>query len=154
MYFVSYDTSLYINIALGIVRSAAADQTTCSMIATNSVAISKFQFACSMGNIQAVYRFFAEGQDPNEASVHGSTGLMGACMNNHFNLVKYLVGRGAIVNAADSDGYTALMAAISLGRLHISQVLCESGADVNAVDDHGSTALMEASEEGHLTTVR
>ena len=45
--------------------------------------------ACRDGNIQAVYRFKAKGQDLNERDEVGRTGLMMASFHNHLNIVKF-----------------------------------------------------------------
>ena len=89
--------------------------------------------ACSEGNIRAVYRFKAKGQDLNEGNAEGIRGLMKASSHNHLNIAKYLVGRGAILDTANSFGYTALMVACRNAHLDVSRFLCESGTDVNAL---------------------
>ena len=65
--------------------------------------------ACREGNIRAIYRLKAKGQDLNESDEDGWTGLVFASFHNHLNIAKYLVRRGAIVDAADDYGYTAVM---------------------------------------------
>ena len=79
---------------------------------------------------------------------------VGIFLDNHLNIVKYLVGRGAIVDSVNDDGETALIAASGGDHLDTLRFLCESGADVNAAINDGWTALMEASDQGHLAVVR
>ena len=93
--------------------------------------LADFLVACREGNIRAIYRFIAKGQDLNEGV--SWTGLMMASYYNHLNIAKYLVGRGAILDTANSFGYTALMVACRNAHLDVSRFLCESGTDVNAL---------------------
>ena len=72
-------------------------------------AFADFLVVCREGNIRAVYRLKAKGQDLNEADAQDRTGLMWASLHNQLNIAKYLVRRGAIVDAADDYGYTAVM---------------------------------------------
>ena len=68
----------------GRLSRAATDQTTSSMSA-----LVDFLDACREGNIRAVYRFKAKGQDLNERDEVGRTGLMMASFHNHLNIVKF-----------------------------------------------------------------
>jgi ankyrin repeat protein len=73
--------------------------------ATSSMSrLANFITACREGNIWAVYRLKAKGQDLNEGDAEGITGLMMASLNNQLNIVKYLVRQGAIVDAANNYG--------------------------------------------------
>ena len=71
--------------------------------------LANFLGACRDGNIEAVRVYTTRGQDMNEADEAGKTGLMWASLNNHLNIVEYLVRRGAIVNTADNHRWTALI---------------------------------------------
>ena len=84
----------------------------------------------------------------------GLTALMGASVDGHLEIVKYLISTGADVNAKNDDGWTALIfASTTKGHLEIVKYLISKDADINAKRDKGLTALMVASS-GKLEIVK
>jgi len=69
-------------------------------------------------NAPAAARALIEsGADPNLTDPEGSTALMLAIVNTHFDLAAMLVDEGVALNVADSTGMTALYAAVDVHTL-------------------------------------
>ncbi len=86
--------------------------------------------------------------DINQISANGSTALLMAILNGHYQVAAFLMDHGANPNIADKDGKAALYAAIEMRNmsttdtpgpgadkaeaLELTQVLLKHGADPNA----------------------
>ncbi len=77
-----------------------------------------------------------------------------AVINQHLEMVKYLLDKCADVNAKDRYKKTALHWASEIGHLEIVQCLIKKRADVNAYNTQGRTALHLASIVGHFKIVQ
>jgi ankyrin repeat protein len=75
-------------------------------------------FAVQLGQMDAVRALFDAGADVNEALPDGTSALVLATQNGHWELGAFLVDRGANVNA-DKQGWTALHQIIRLRRTNI-----------------------------------
>lgn len=76
-----------------------------------------------------------------------------ASIEDHLEIVKYLVTCGVDANTEDHYGFTAFYLASSNGNLEIVKYLLTSGADINTKYGDGWTALHMAAENGHLEIV-
>ena len=107
-----------------------------------------FLFAVRAGRAQAVQALLAGGADVNETAPDGTSALVIAAANAHWELAAFLLERGADPNAAE-QGWPALHQVIrtrnlnigffphpeptgTLGSLEFARSLLEHGADVNA----------------------
>jgi ankyrin repeat protein len=68
--------------------------------------------AASSGNLAAVEKAIAAGEDVNSATKYGDTALIYACAFGHLEIVKFLIKHGANVNAQNEKGFTPLINAI------------------------------------------
>ncbi|AYV85138.1 MAG: repeat protein [Satyrvirus sp.] len=75
-------------------------------------------------------------------------GLAWASVNNHLEIVKYVIEKGADIHAENDQ---ALRKASRNGHLEIVKLLIEKGANIHAVNDG---ALHGASFNGHLEIVK
>ena len=107
-----------------------------------------FLFAVRAGHINAVHVFLARGADVNETTPDGTSALVIAAANAHWELGSVLLEAGANPNAAE-QGWTALHQLVRTRNLNIGffphpeptgrlssldfgRVLIEHGVDVNA----------------------
>lgn len=100
--------------------------------------------AAKRGDILAIERFIAEGQDVNakRQTVDGETPLHVASRAGQIGAIRLLVNRGANINAKDSERMTPLMAAITEKQnSEVIDLLIALGANINAQDKAGMTAL-------------
>lgn len=81
----------------------------------------------------------------NAGDEFGITPLHFAAINNHIQVVTYLISRGGRVNSKTKKGITPLYGACSEGRKEIVEMLIASGADVNAATEDGAIPLHAAS---------
>ena len=79
-------------------------------------------------------------QDPD-----GTTALIHAVCQGHFDIVSMLLDKNADVNIHDSEGKTALIHAVDLGYDDIAEsLIVEDKSDTNIQDSYGCTALIYA----------
>uniref|UniRef100_S4RZ36 Protein phosphatase 1 regulatory subunit n=1 Tax=Petromyzon marinus TaxID=7757 RepID=S4RZ36_PETMA len=64
-----------------------------------------------------------------------------ACIDENFDMVKFLVERDANINQADNEGWTPLHAAASCGYIDIAKYLIAHGANVAAVNSESELPL-------------
>ncbi|MBM3962198.1 MAG: ankyrin repeat domain-containing protein [Planctomycetes bacterium] len=84
------------------------------------------------GNLAAVQRILATGQDPNRGDGHGVTPLMHAAGSGHLDVVQALLAAKANPRLADAAGRSAWMHASEQGHLATVQALL-AAKDTNAV---------------------
>ncbi|KAL4911651.1 purine and uridine phosphorylase, partial [Aspergillus aurantiobrunneus] len=85
------------------------------------------------GHIRIARRLIAENRESiDEADSTGSSALMWATLNGHYEVTKLLLEQGADINAQGGQYGNALQASASEGHEKIVQILLEQGADINA----------------------
>ena len=127
-----------------------------------SVDVKKQQFinAAGTGDYKTVENFLTEGLSVDIRASDGSTALIYAAYNGHFNIVKILIANGADVNRKsyltdkNYSGRTALILAAQEGHVDILKILLENNADVNAKNQNGDTPLMYAAIRGNYEVVK
>uniref|UniRef100_A0A672T426 Histone-lysine N-methyltransferase EHMT2-like n=1 Tax=Sinocyclocheilus grahami TaxID=75366 RepID=A0A672T426_SINGR len=83
------------------------------------------------------------------------TPLLEAIVNNHVEVVKYLIQSGACVYHAVKDGSTGLHHAAKLGNLEVLMLLLSTGqVDLNTQDSGGWTPIIWAAEHRHIDVIR
>ncbi|XP_016096353.1 histone-lysine N-methyltransferase EHMT2-like [Sinocyclocheilus grahami] len=83
------------------------------------------------------------------------TPLLEAIVNNHVEVVKYLIQSGACVYHAEEDGSTGLHHAAKLGNLEVLMLLLSTGqVDLNTQDSGGWTPIIWAAEHRHIDVIR
>ena len=97
--------------------------------------------AAKTGNIEAVKKHLAAGEDMNVKSVIGLTPLYCAAAWGNKEIAELLIAKGAEVNAKDHKSWDSLHAAAAKGHKGIAELLIANGADVNAKDEDGGTPL-------------
>jgi ankyrin repeat protein len=107
--------------------------------------------AAKRGDLEAIERFIAEGQEVNEKR-YGETPLHRAAEAGQKEAIKLLIHHGAKINGKDDSGMTPLMYAMTgCKREDVSDLLIELGAKLDAQDHSGRTALDYAAREGNET---
>lgn len=89
--------------------------------------------AIRQGDLQKISQLLTNGEDIEEADIHGFKGLplRTACFAGNLGIVKALLDQGANPNAQASDGPAApLRAAIRAGHQTITRLLIERGTEV------------------------
>ncbi|XP_014553834.1 hypothetical protein COCVIDRAFT_28984 [Bipolaris victoriae FI3] len=85
----------------------------------------------------------------NSKDDHGTTPLIIAAEQGHYEMIEMLVDKGADVNAQSGYYGNALQAASAVGHKEIAMLLLDKGADVNAQSGYYGNALQVASANGH-----
>ena len=102
--------------------------------------------AARTGNVAALQRHLANGQDI-DAKQNGNVHAIGlAALFGHVEAVEFLIKKGADVDQQTKDGGTALHGASFLGRTKVVEALLMAGANVNIRNNNGITPLDECSE--------
>jgi formylglycine-generating enzyme required for sulfatase activity len=104
--------------------------------------------AAKQGNVAAVKKAIAAGENVNAAGADGWTALALAASSGKPEAVKALLKAGAQVNAKSVNGQTPLIAAALSGNPAVVKALLDNGADVFAVTAQGVTALDIARRSG------
>lgn len=112
--------------------------------------------AITTGNIDAVRKLLAEGEDPNECyGADEEPALLVAAVEKREEIVHLLLQAGANPNHGDMCGYTPLMAAVCADAVHIVEYLLAAGADPHrACGCTGANALHDAAIGGHTAIVK
>jgi ankyrin repeat protein len=77
------------------------------------------------------------------------TPLIQSCIENHYEIVEFLIEKGANVDLKGRDGMNALMIASHRGYLDIVKLLIYKKSDVNLKNNAGYTSLMFALENNN-----
>jgi ankyrin repeat protein len=116
--------------------------------------------AAERGDLEAVRRWIARGEDVDLAVPSRGTALIRAATWGHLAVVEELLSAGADPNRSEGRGRrpeglqrTPLAAAAAQGSLAIVRRLLDAGAAVEAAPEGDGTALMEAAQHGHLDIV-
>jgi ankyrin repeat protein len=131
-------------------------------------------FATRAGHLDAVEALLDGGAKIDDPTSDGTTALLVAVINAHWDLAAYLLDRGANPNAM-FNGATALhllaegrtihygfqsgqppapVATGTLSSLDVAKLLIAHGAEVDARSRRGSTALMDATSPADLDLMR
>ena len=131
--------------------------------------VQKFLRAAEEGNIAVLASLLVQDDNDNEHEVNNGfkeefhvdccnseclTALHFASVNNHENIVRFLITKGAHLEPRTKCGWTPLMFASHYGHLSIVNLLAQSKADVNIPNNMGATALICACRSGHSKVVR
>ena len=91
--------------------------------------------------------------DKDSKGANQRTPLHYACLNNHLEIVEYLLSQKANLEAKDKNEKTPLHYACEGCFLPIAEFLISKGADIEATDKYKRTPLYLASQEGHLSII-
>uniref|UniRef100_A0A8C2FBH2 Euchromatic histone-lysine N-methyltransferase 2 n=1 Tax=Cyprinus carpio TaxID=7962 RepID=A0A8C2FBH2_CYPCA len=109
--------------------------------------------AAQRGLLEVCYLLIQAGAKVDAQDKTLRTPLLEAIVNNHVEVVKYLIQRGACVYHA--DGSTGLHHAAKLGNLEVVLLLLSTGqVDINAQDSGGWTPIIWAAEHRHIDVIR
>jgi len=102
--------------------------------------------AADSGDLEEVKRVLASGaiiDEPGPAYNRSRTALGFAVLNNHTDVVKYLIDKGANIHVVDDEQDSALSLAASRGHADLVQYLLDHGAlsDLESRDKDGYTPL-------------
>ena len=105
--------------------------------------------AASQGNLKAVKRHIAAGDDINAILIapgipaSGATPLHISVLSDQGKVAQFLIEQHANINAKSEDehGGTPLHWAAVLGRIKMAERLIDAGADINASDNNGYMPL-------------
>lgn len=128
--------------------------------------------ACQNGHMRVTQILLTSGSDVDRYAQdsEGHTALTAACLNNHTDIIDFLVStsdtdcnRQSVSmsfpntnmepNLTGYGGWTGLMVASFLGNIEVVKLLIKLGALINVQDELGCTALIYASIGNHLETV-
>jgi ankyrin repeat protein len=90
---------------------------------SESVVQQSLMQATKQGDVKAVKKLLARGEDVDEKDEDGATALMWAAYHGSPEITKILIEAGADVDEKDEDGITALMAAADQGHTEIVELL-------------------------------
>lgn len=110
--------------------------------------------AADSGNLKATQLGVQQGLDIDTPDYFGHTPLYRAILNDHAEIVYYLVDHGAKIEATDGFGQTPIFALSKHGDIKVVQYLIEHGAQINVEDKFGQTPLFMASYGGHIDIVK
>lgn len=86
--------------------------------------------AAGFGDIRSMKFYLNRGVDINCETKYGNTALMTASLNNHKEIVEYLISKSADPNKSDHLKSTALNDAVSEGNFEIAKLLVDNGANI------------------------
>uniref|UniRef100_A0A8C9RZ28 Euchromatic histone-lysine N-methyltransferase 2 n=1 Tax=Scleropages formosus TaxID=113540 RepID=A0A8C9RZ28_SCLFO len=110
--------------------------------------------AAQRGLLEMCYLLIQAGAKVDAQDKAQRTPLLEAIVNNHIDVVRYLIQSGACVYHSD-DGSTGLHHAAKLGNLEIVNLLLGTGqVDINAQDSGGWTPIIWAAEHRHINVIR
>lgn len=78
----------------------------------------------------------------NEVDANGFTALYLACINNHLDLVRFLLENGANPNCKTRSGWTPLLYAASEQKTEMMSLLLDYRADPHVFDSSFNTPLI------------
>lgn len=129
-----------------------------SMLRRSGGAQDELWDAATDGNLAAAEAALQGGADINaldtRSSRSGRYALNWAVLNDHADLVRFLLGRGAAVNAQNRTGFTALHHAAEAGSANAARALLAAGADTSIRNAAGATPADVARSNGNLTVAR
>uniref|UniRef100_A0A8C1N0Q7 Euchromatic histone-lysine N-methyltransferase 2 n=1 Tax=Cyprinus carpio TaxID=7962 RepID=A0A8C1N0Q7_CYPCA len=109
--------------------------------------------AAQRGLLEVCYLLIQAGAKVDAQDKTLRTPLLEAIVNNHVEVVKFLIQSGACVYHA--DGSTGLHHAAKLGNLEVVLLLLSTGqVDINAQDSGGWTPIIWAAEHRHIDVIR
>ncbi|XP_051520544.1 histone-lysine N-methyltransferase EHMT2-like isoform X3 [Myxocyprinus asiaticus] len=110
--------------------------------------------AAQRGLLEICYLLVQAGAKVDTQDKMLRTPLLEAIVNNHVDVVKYLIQSGACVYHVE-DGSTGLHHAAKLGNLEVVTLLLSTGqVDLNAQDSGGWTPVIWAAEHRHIDVIR
>ncbi len=113
---------------------------------------SLIELAALVGNLDLIKYFLEKGFDKKAFLKDGS--LISAAINNHVEIVKYLINQGKDINQHDCcNSMTALCMASQMQCAECVELLCDMGADIEAESEYG-TPLFAAASSGDLKIVK
>lgn len=114
--------------------------------------------ACYRGRLQTVKLLLERGSAAEEIinarNMYGSTALLLAAENGHFDVVKLLVEAGADIDIPTNYGSTPLLYGANCGNMNIVKLLVERGAKMLTVNDGGYTMVGTCVVEGELEILK
>uniref|UniRef100_A0A8C6TK55 Ankyrin repeat domain 29 n=1 Tax=Neogobius melanostomus TaxID=47308 RepID=A0A8C6TK55_9GOBI len=111
-------------------------------------------WAARQGNLALLQLLLNSGRvDADCRDTYGTTALMVASYNGHYDCVKELIMQGADINYQRETGSTALFFAAQQGHHDVCKLLFEFGASTDCQTKDGGTALTVASQYGHSKVV-
>uniref|UniRef100_A0AAY4E6X1 Euchromatic histone-lysine N-methyltransferase 2 n=1 Tax=Denticeps clupeoides TaxID=299321 RepID=A0AAY4E6X1_9TELE len=112
--------------------------------------------AAQKGLLEVCYLLVQAGAKVDAQDKTLRTPLLEAIVNNHIDVVKFLIQSGACVyHVVSEDGSTGLHHAAKLGNLDVVNLLLGTGqVDVNAQDSGGWTPIIWAAEHRHIDVIR
>uniref|UniRef100_A0A671QDT4 Histone-lysine N-methyltransferase EHMT2-like n=1 Tax=Sinocyclocheilus anshuiensis TaxID=1608454 RepID=A0A671QDT4_9TELE len=109
--------------------------------------------AAQRGLLEVCYLLIQAGAKVDAQDKTLRTPLLEAIVNNHVEVVKYLIQSGACVYHA--DGSTGLHHAAKRGNLEVLMLLLSTGqVDLNVQDSGGWTPIIWAAEHRHIDVIR
>ena len=119
----------------------------------DSVGYRPLHYACERCYLEIVKLLVEHGANltVRTQDIFKSSCLHLAALNNHLEVVKYLLSVGVPVDITNGRGQTPLYGAVWFGMYAIAELLISSGADVNihSVGNVLRTALQTAAYRGH-----
>ncbi len=110
--------------------------------------------AAAAGDVAAIRRLVAEGEDVDARDDRGRTAILVATMARRPDAVRALIEAGADVDIRDDDRANPFLYAGAEGLLDILRLVNEAGADPALTNRYGGVAVIPASERGHVEVVR
>ena len=99
-------------------------------------------FASMYGDLPSIrYLIEVQHEDINKCDQSHSSPLIYASMNNHFNIVQYMVENGANIDLENNFGNTAIICAVKFGNDNIAKYLLSKGANPNHMNNEKKCAL-------------
>ncbi|RDD41198.1 Transient receptor potential cation channel subfamily A member 1 [Trichoplax sp. H2] len=90
----------------------------------------------------------------NTGNLEGRNPLHLAVINNHYEVVQFLIKMGIDLDSSDENGRVALSYAASQGLCAIMEIILENDAEIDSCDKEGNTPLHLASSSGYQMPVK
>ncbi|EDU46135.1 predicted protein [Pyrenophora tritici-repentis Pt-1C-BFP] len=76
----------------------------------------------------------------------GNTALALACMEGHYDMVRFLVEEGSLIDPKNKSGETPLIISLRYGRTEVATYLASYGASISSCDGSGASVHSHAKE--------
>lgn len=113
-----------------------------SIITGCAGSLSPIMNAARAGDMSAIKRMHAEGQNINELDESGSTPLMHAIWKGKIDVAKQLIGSGADIRIKNKNGGDALIYAVEYNQVELVKILLDKGANIESKDSSETTPLI------------
>lgn len=116
--------------------------------------VTPINIAAGTGRIEILNLLITKLKADQLPIAYANPGMLYACNEGKFEVVKYLAQQGCSLDTTDDDGVSVMGYALFNGHKKLAIWLIENGANVNLADNWGKTAFAQACWKGSLAIAK